>query len=132
LPRYFSLGEHTLQTLCTGAPAEAPAVSAELVASLIDELDAEGRWLAPLSFLSNRYAGPGSAAPYLEDTYATTNVGDRTETSPFPPEGRPSTYPPETPQSGISVGRFIRNMATLIAFVSPDAPASRPGTTAPG
>jgi hypothetical protein len=120
LPRYFSLGEHTLQTLCTGAPAEAPSVSAELVASLIDELDAEGRWLAPLTLISNRYGGPGSATPYLEDTYAGTNVGDRSDTSPFAPEGRPSTYPPEAPPIGISVGRFIRNMATLIAFVSPD------------
>jgi PelA/Pel-15E family pectate lyase len=132
LPRYFSLGEHTLQTLCTGAPTEAPFVSAELVASLIDELDAEGRWLAPLSFLSNRYEGPGSAAPYLEDTYAGTNVGDRSDTSTFPPEGRPSTYPPETPPSGISVGRFIRNMAALIAFVSPDSVSTEGGPAAPG
>jgi Pectic acid lyase len=121
LPRYFSLGRHTLQTLCTGASAESPPVSAELVSSLIDALDAQGRWLAPLSFISNTFAGPGSAAPYLEDTYASTNVGDRTDTSPFPPEGRPSTYPPGSPPSGISVGHFIRNMATLIAFVSPDA-----------
>jgi PelA/Pel-15E family pectate lyase len=124
LPRYFSLGEHTLQTLCTGAPAQAPPVSAELVASVIDELDARGRWLGPLSFLSNRYQGPGSAAPYLDDTYASTNVGDRSDTSPFPPEGRPSTYPPEAPPSGISVARFIRNMAILIAFVSPDTATS--------
>lgn len=131
LPRYFSQGEHTLQTLCTGAPAEAPPVSPELVASLIEELDTEGRWLAPLTFLSNRYAGPGSPAPYLEGTYASTNVGDRTDTSPFPPEGRPSTYPPEAPLSGISVARFIRNMAALIAFVSPDVASQAGGATAP-
>jgi PelA/Pel-15E family pectate lyase len=116
LPRYFSLGEHTLQTLCTGAPAEAEPVSAELVSSLIDELDEQGRWLGPLPLLSNRYRGPGSPEPYLEDTYAGSS-----DTSPFPPEGRPSTYPREEPPTGISVGRFIRNMAALIAFVSPEA-----------
>jgi hypothetical protein len=116
--------------LCTGAPADAPSVSAETAASLIDELDEQGRWLAPLSFLSNRYEGPGSAVPFLEDTYAGTNVGDRSDTSIFSPETKPSTYPPETPPSGISVARFIRNMATLIAFVSPDAPPAPSSSSA--
>jgi hypothetical protein len=129
LPRYFSLGEPTLQTLCTGAPADAASVSVEMAASLIDELDEQGRWLGPLSFLSNRYQGPGSAVPFLEDTYAGSNVGDRSDTSPFSPETRPSTYPPETPPSGISVPRFIRNMATLIAFVSPDVPPAASSST---
>jgi PelA/Pel-15E family pectate lyase len=124
LPRYFSLGEHTLQSLCTGAPAEAPPVSAELVTSLIDALDEQGRWLGPLPVLSNPYRGPGSPEPYLEATYAGTNVGDRSDTSPFAPDASPSTYPREAPLTGISVGRFIRNMATLIAFVSPDVGAS--------
>lgn len=124
LPRYFSLAEHTLQTLCTGAPAPSEPVSAETALRLADELDAEGRWLAPLTFLTNPYRGPGTATPYPEETYASTNVGDRSDTSPFPADARPATYPAETPAQGVSVARFIRNMATLIAFVSPDAPAA--------
>ncbi|HTV26120.1 MAG TPA: pectate lyase, partial [Polyangiaceae bacterium] len=125
LPRYFCLGEHTLQTLCTGAAAEAEPVTAELAMRIVEELDDEGRWLAPLPFLSNPYRGPGSAAPYAEDTYASTNVGDRSDTSPYPPEARPATYPAETPGDGISVPRFIRNMASLIALVSPE-PSTTP------
>jgi hypothetical protein len=99
-------------------------VSAELVSSLLDALDEQGRWLGPLPLLSNPYRGPGSPEPYLEATYAGTNVGDRSDTSPFAPEASPSTYPGEAPLTGISVGRFIRNMATLIAFVSPDVGSS--------
>lgn len=119
LPRYFSPAKPGLFELCTGRPSRTPPVSAEQALSLVSELDADGRWLAPLELLSNPYRAHGSAEPFAGDTYASTNVGDRSDTSPYRPAQRPATYPDEAPLMGISVRRFIQNMSALIAYVAP-------------
>jgi hypothetical protein len=84
-------------------------------------LDERGRWLEPLEFWSNPYLGPGDAKEYAELTYASTHVGDRSDTSPYRLQEPPATYPREEAPRGISVRAFIRNMSTLIAFVAPIA-----------
>jgi PelA/Pel-15E family pectate lyase len=122
LPRQFSLQRPTLLGLCA-APPSAPSVARADALRLVEELDALGRWLAPLELRSNPYSAR-RARPALRDddgTYASTDVGDRSDTSPYRSEQRPSTYPPEPPLTGISVGRYVHNMATLIAYVAADA-----------
>ncbi len=119
LPKYFSFGTATLAELCTGQDPPSPVVTDARVRELVEALDGAGRWLSPLELSTNPYRGPGDPTPYEQATYASTNVGDRTDTSPYRQGDRPSTYPPETPPLGISVRTFLRNMAELIAYVSP-------------
>lgn len=122
LPSQFSLSRPTLLNLCGADHRAALSVAREDALRLVGELDALGRWVTPLELRSNPYAGPGTREPPIdEDTYASTNVGDRSDTSPYRPLERPSTYPPEPPLEGISVRAFIRNLATLSAYVSPPA-----------
>ena len=125
LPRYFSLAAPTLRELCTGSAPVQP-VPREHALGLVAELDGEGRWLAPLELVSNAYRGPGSRAPYPDATYASTNVGDRSDTSPYWLAAAPSGYAtdglgPDTAPIGISVRRFLHNMGTLIAYLSSPA-----------
>ena len=120
LPRYFSLGEPTLVELCAGLSRTTPSVTDEQAMQLVEALDSQGRWLRPLEFSTNPYRGPGSAEAYLEDTYASTHVGDRTDTSPYRPAARPATYPAEASPLGISTRTFIENMGVLIAYVGPN------------
>jgi hypothetical protein len=125
LPRYFSLDEPSLLDLCTGHSPALQPTRTERALQLVAELDTQGRWLAPLPLVSNMYRGPGSREPYAAETYASTNVGDRTDTSPYPPGGAPSSYatdgatpdPAAAAPLGISVPRFIRNMGELIAYL---------------
>jgi PelA/Pel-15E family pectate lyase len=121
LPRYFSPTEPGVFDLCAGRMIPTPAVTAEQALQLAAELDGEGRWLSPLELVSNPYRAHGSREPFVGSAYASTNVGDRSDTSPYRPAERPETYPDEAPLIGISVRRFIQNMSTLIAFVSPVA-----------
>jgi len=120
LPRHFSLQPPTLLGLCRALPSAPPVARAEAM-RLVDELDPQGRWLAPLELLSNPYSGARSSLRDDDSTYASTHVGDRSDTSPYRSEERPSTYPPDPPLIGISVGRYIQNMARLIAYVTADA-----------
>jgi PelA/Pel-15E family pectate lyase len=122
LPEYFSPREPSLELLCTGEPVPQPPVDREEVMRIVADLDDEGRWLEPLELISNPYRGPGSKEPWPDATYASTNVGDRSDTSPYAPRAAPAGYPPEQPLIGISVRTFIRNMSTLIAFVSSTTP----------
>ena len=118
LPSHFSLSRPTLLGLCGAEHRVLPSVAREHALGLVAELDALGRWITPLELRSNPYAGPGTRELQVDaDTYASTNVGDRSDTSPYRSAERPSTYPPEAPLSGISVRGFIRNLATLSAYV---------------
>jgi PelA/Pel-15E family pectate lyase len=124
LPRQFSLQPPTLLGLCGERPNAPPVARAEAL-RLVDELDPLGRWIAPLELRTNPYSAalPRPALGGRDSTYVSTTVGDRSDTSPYRSEERPSTYPPEPPLSGISVGRYIRNMATLIAYVTSQSPS---------
>ena len=117
LPRQFSLQRPTLLGLC-GARESAPPVTRADALRLVDELDPLGRWLAPLELRSNPYSAARAAERGDDSSYASTFVGDRSDTSPYRSQERPSTYPPEPMLSGISVGRYIHNMAQLIAYVT--------------
>jgi PelA/Pel-15E family pectate lyase len=124
LPEFFSPREPNLEALCTGQPALQPTVDRERAMQIVAELDHEGRWLEPLELTSNPYRGPGGNGPSQDATYASTNVGDRSDTSPYAPRAAPAGYAPEPPLIGISVRTFIRNMSTLIAFVSSAVPTA--------
>ncbi|WP_437492322.1 pectate lyase [Sorangium sp. So ce1014] len=119
LPRYFSLREVKLDDLYAGRTMTTPAVTEEDAQKLVSELNAEGYWPTTIKMLTNPYIGAGSAEPYLEDTYATTHVGDRNDTSPYDPVKAPATYEAEVSPTGISVESFIKNMGVLISYVSP-------------
>jgi len=82
-------------------------------ARVVAGLNAQGWWPSQLKVTSHPYAGPGSARPAPGD-FASTRVGDATDTSPFI-DPRPVT--------GISTGLYIENMATLIAALDAGGPA---------
>jgi PelA/Pel-15E family pectate lyase len=87
------------------------------VRDIINSLDPEGRWLIKHASTSHPYAGDGQKTE-LTDEFSSKNVGDETDTSPFPD---PSD------QLYISTGAYIRNMNTLIRFISPKINASSAG-----
>ncbi|HSD16862.1 MAG TPA: pectate lyase [Thermomonas sp.] len=68
-------------------------------------LNAQGYWPTPLFATSHPYAGDGAKQAQPGD-YATTRVGDLTDTSP---------YLAEKAVIGISTGTYIENMVALIA-----------------
>jgi len=88
LPKYFGL---------------LPAAKGETTASVVAALNKEGYWLAPLGYNSHPYEGDGSATP-ASGNFATTHVGDDTDTSPYP----------DPALMGISIEAYIRNMSVLI------------------
>jgi PelA/Pel-15E family pectate lyase len=71
---------------------------------IIRALNREGWWPVELKATSNTYKGDGPAQPVPGD-YATTRVGDDTDTSP---------YVVERGVTGISTADYIANMAKLI------------------
>jgi hypothetical protein len=70
-------------------------------------LDAQNRWLSKHAFISHPYIGDGEKQEQT-DEFASTNVGDETDTSP---------YRDPSDQLYISTGDYIRNMKMLINFV---------------
>jgi PelA/Pel-15E family pectate lyase len=120
LPRYYAGRAIGLAELCAGREPAAPLVSGSEALTLVDAASREGAWLAPLELVSNPYRGASSPEPFAADTYASTHVGDRSDTSPYPLEHAPTTYEPEPAPLGISVGRFVSHFARLIAYVSAD------------
>jgi hypothetical protein len=83
------------------------------VAEIISSLNEDGFWITPLPFISHPYKtipqslwDAGKRSDITE--FATTQVGDEFDTSPFPPE---------TEVLGISVPIFITNMARMIEFL---------------
>jgi PelA/Pel-15E family pectate lyase len=83
-------------------------VNEETVKGIIDALDEQNRWLTKHASTSNPYIGDGQKQE-LTDAYASTSVGDETDTSPF---RDPSD------QLYISTGSYIRNMNILINYIN--------------
>lgn len=76
-----------------------------MVDGIITSLDSRGCWLSPLRQISNPYKPCSSQKPSNESKYASTDVGDEYDTSP---------YTPEEPVMGIVTSTFVRNMTMLI------------------
>jgi hypothetical protein len=77
------------------------------VKDIIMSLDDQGRWLVKHASVSHPYIGDGRNQEPT-DQYASTNVGDETDTSP---------YRDPSDQQYISTGDYIRNMNVLISFI---------------
>jgi PelA/Pel-15E family pectate lyase len=71
-------------------------------------LNAQGFWPAPLPQNSHPYRGPAKKEPVRGD-FASTYVGDETDTSPFPDEAGTVT---------ISTAEYLRNMNILIEWLA--------------
>ncbi len=108
LPRYFASRDlETSDLNVRPAGGEATAIDPARVRRLLSALNREGYWPTPLAAASHPYTG--EAPPTQPDgDYATTHVGDRTDTSPFPDPN---------PQVGISTGTYIQNMTVLIDWL---------------
>lgn len=108
LPKYFATRDLETSDLNVSAQDRGGrAVTAERAAALVGGLNAEGYWPTPLAAISNPYTGARPPAKPDGD-YATTHVGDATDTSP---------YPTERPELGISTGAYVQNMTTLIDWL---------------
>lgn len=78
------------------------------IKEIISALDHQNRWLVKHAMISNPYIGEG-VHNGLTDEFASTNVGDKTDTSPF---RDPSD------QLYISTGEYARNMALLMRYLN--------------
>ena len=111
-PMSLVLGAHTGPSM-VGVGFGSQAVFDEIpdrtgVEQIIGSLDMQGRWLVTGAKTSNPYKGDGmNQEPTLK--YASTNVGDETDTSP---------YPDTTDQEYISTGQYILNMQLLINYIN--------------
>ncbi len=81
--------------------------SEDAVRKVLDALDEEGRWLVMHQQTSNPYKGDGVLTEPTAE-YASTHVGDDTDTSQFTDE---------SDQLYITTGAYIRNMELLINYV---------------
>jgi len=83
-----------------------PGMPMPSVDQIVGALDSEGRWIAPLSQVSNPYRPlPKTMAPGSDETaYAQTMAGDIYDTSPYG----------NTEVTGISTRTYIQNMTLLI------------------
>jgi len=77
------------------------------VRTIMGALNKEDRWLAKHASISNPYIGDGQKKE-LTDEFASTNVGDKTDTSPFRDD---------SDQLYISTSEYIRNMEILINYL---------------
>lgn len=78
------------------------------VREIIDALDEQNRWLVKNAMISNPYIGDGEKQA-LTDAYASTHVGDETDTSPFRDT---------SDQLYISTGEYLKNMTLLINYIT--------------
>ena len=85
-----------------------PAPSEEQVRKVLAALDSQNRWLVKHVETSHPYAGDGIKTEPT-DAFASTNVGDETDTS---------CFRDETDQEYITTSAFIQNMTVLINYVS--------------
>ena len=79
----------------------------EGAAQAIASLNAEGYWLSQIRSTSNPYKGDGPKEIPPGD-FASSNVGDDSDTSPFPAGDR---------VMGISVATYTNNLGALIRFL---------------
>lgn len=108
LPRYFATRDLETSDLNVRAQDPSPkAVTPEAADKLVEGLNADGYWPTPLVSASHPYTGAAPPAK-ADGDYATSYVGDATDTSP---------YPTDKPPVGISTGTYIQNMTTLIDYL---------------
>jgi hypothetical protein len=74
---------------------------------IISSLDKHNRWMSKHAYISNPYVGDGKKQEET-DEYATTNVGDETDTSP---------YRDPSDQEYISTATYIRNIHLLSNYL---------------
>jgi hypothetical protein len=96
-PKYYDLNRYDNSLSVTMAQ----------VLEVMSSLDAQDRWLSSKAFISNPYNGDGVNTEQT-DKYATTRVGDETDTSP---------YLDESDQLYISTRTYIKNMRILINLI---------------
>ena len=82
------------------------------VKKIIQSIDVQNRWLSKHAFISNPYIGDGKNQE-LTNKFASTHVGDETDTSPFI-DTSDSLY--------ISTGEYIRKMDWLINYLKLNKP----------
>ena len=80
----------------------------EQVKNILAAMDDKGYWFTKQVYISNPHIGDGTKTE-LTEKYMSTNVGDETDTSP---------YPDESDQDYISTRTFINNMRVLLNYVS--------------
>ena len=85
-----------------------PAPKEEEVRKILAALDSKNRWLVMHAETSHPYIGDGVKTEPTDD-YASTNMGDETDTSP---------YADTSEQEYISTYEYIRNMTVLIDYVN--------------
>ncbi|MFC1651022.1 pectate lyase [Candidatus Latescibacterota bacterium] len=85
------------------------------VREVMSALDGKGRWLERHVYISNPYIGDGTNSEPT-DKYASTNTGDKTDTSP---------YRDETDQEYISTRAYINGMRVLMNYVAGTVGESR-------
>jgi hypothetical protein len=83
------------------------SVSEKTVSEVLKSIDSQGRWLIKHVPTSHPYVGDGQKQEPT-DQYASTNVGDETDTSP---------YRDPSEQDYISTGEYIKNMNLLIGYI---------------
>ena len=88
--------------------ADNEMVSEAGVKVIIDRLDSRNRWLIKHGMTSHPYIGDGQRKDKT-DEYASTHVGDSTDTSP---------YRDSSDQEYISTADYIRNMQVLIHYLN--------------
>ena len=88
-------------------------VTETMVKEIIGSLDLQSRWLSKHASISRPYIGDGQKQEQT-DEFASTNVGDETDTSP---------YRDPSDQDYISTGEYIRNMKVLINFIRASKPS---------
>jgi PelA/Pel-15E family pectate lyase len=96
-PRFFILGG-------LAAGSDFSSAARLDLARIVRALNDQGYWPAPLTMTSHPYRGSGNRRVTPGD-YGITQVGDETDTSP---------YPDPAPATGISTATYIANMARLI------------------
>ncbi len=85
-----------------------PAPSDDEVKKILASLEGGRRWLSKHTETSHPYAGEGVKTE-LTDDFASTNMGDETDTSP---------YRDESDQEYITTSTYIRNMTVLMNYVN--------------
>jgi len=85
-----------------------PAPSEEQVRKVLAALDGQSRWMEKHAWVSHPYTGDGVKTEPT-DVFASTHVGDETDTS---------CFRDETDQEYISTGAFIQNMTVLIDYLN--------------
>jgi PelA/Pel-15E family pectate lyase len=95
--RYYKLNREAFDGVATEAE----------VSKILHSIDSQNRWLAKHAFISNPYIGEGQKKE-ATDEFATTRVGDETDTSP---------YPDTTDKLYISTAEYIQNMNLLISYI---------------